>query len=104
MHDDHLLHLLKKKRGFFETILDLSEDELDLPVSDWIGRLEQKKILLSCVDEIDEQLKPFKQKVQHLSHEVHEELDTIRQVIHDILHLDTLNQEKRKQELRVDGE
>lgn len=102
MHEEKLMHLLKKKKGFFETILDLTESEAELPVSEWIPVLEQKKIILSCIDEVDVELKPFQRALSDLSHEISEELDAIRHVIQNILQLDTLNQRKRKQELKVD--
>ncbi|MCH9627334.1 MAG: hypothetical protein S4CHLAM2_09710 [Chlamydiales bacterium] len=103
MENEKLLHLLRKKKGFFETILDLTEEEQELPVSEWISVLEQKKILLSCIDEIDSELKPFQSALQHLSQEISEELESIRKVIRTILHLDTKNQNKRKQELKLDA-
>lgn len=104
MYEEKLLHLLRKKKGFFETILDLTENESELPVSEWISVLQQKKILLSCVDEIDLELKPFQYSLHNLSQEVSEELESIRGVIKKILHFDTLNQQKRKQELKLDEE
>lgn len=102
MQEDKLLHLLKKKKGFFETILDLTETEAELQVSDWVSVLEQKKILLSCVDEVDGELRPFQRTLHNLSQETAQELESIRNVIRKILHLDTLNQQKRKQELTCD--
>jgi len=102
MKEEKLLHLLKKKKGFFETILDLTETEAELPINDWISVLEQKKILLSCVDEVDDEIRHFQRTMHDLSQEVSEELDSIRKVIQHILHLDTENQQKRKQELRLD--
>ncbi len=102
MHEEKLIHLLKKKRGFFETILDLTENESDLSVNEWISILEQKKILLSCVDEVDEELRPFQAKLHMISQDVTDELDGIRSTIRQILHLDTQNQRKRKKELNFD--
>ncbi len=43
MKELELLHLLQKKRGFFESILELSELEAELTLSEWISVLEQKK-------------------------------------------------------------
>ncbi len=99
MKEKKLLQLLQKKKGFFETILDLSEQETDLPLDQWIASLEQKKILLSCIEEIDEEIAPFKESLHTISHEISEELENIRTVIIRILHLDGVNQEKRKTEL-----
>ena len=100
MKEEKLLHLLKKKKGFFETILDLTETEVQLPISEWISVLEQKKILLTCIDEIDEEITPFQRKIHNLSQEATDELKAIRTVIQRILHLDTLNQQKRKADLK----
>ncbi len=98
MSEQKLLTLLQKKRGFFEAILDLTEDEPKQPLKDWISILEQKKILLSCIDEIDEEITPFQASFTDLSHDVSEELDNIRDVVKKILHLDSKNLEKRKLE------
>jgi hypothetical protein len=100
MREEKLLHLLKKKRGFFEAILELTEEESELALPDWISALEQKKILLSCIEEIDAELMPFKQSLHNLSQEISDELENIRSVIKRILHIDVINQEKRKKELR----
>jgi hypothetical protein len=100
MKEEKLLHLLKKKKGFFEAILELTEDEAEMPLQEWISTLEQKKILLSCIEEIDAELMPFKQTLHNLSQEISEELDKIRTIIKRILHIDVINQEKRKKELR----
>lgn len=100
MTQEKLLHLLKKKRGFFEAILDLSEEEQQLPVPDWISVLEQKKVLLSCIDEIDHELSPFKAKLHNLSQEVTDELNKTRSVVKKILDVDTRNQELRRKMLR----
>lgn len=102
MSEEKLLQLLQKKRGFFEAILDLSEEEQHLPVPDWISVLEQKKVLLSCIDEIDSELSPFKSKLQTLSQEIAEELEHTRNVVEKILHLDSKNQAIRKKMLRND--
>lgn len=102
MKEEKLLHLLKKKKGFFEAMLELTEMEGDLPVQEWISNLEQKKILLSCIDEVDGELTPYCQTMHILNQEITEELDYIRDVIKRILHLDALNMEKRKKELKHD--
>lgn len=105
MSEAKLLHLLQKKKGFFEAVLELSELEVDLPLHEWLSVLEQKKIILSCIEEIDNEIQHFKESFQSLPHEHSEEIESIRIVIRHILHLDTINQEKRKRELKLhDGE
>jgi hypothetical protein len=100
MKEEKLLHLLRKKKGFFEAILDITEDESKLPLQEWVEALEQKKILLTCIEEIDAELMPFKQSLHTLSQEISDELELIRDVIKHILHLDLINHKNRKQELR----
>jgi hypothetical protein len=104
MKEEKLLHLLKKKKGFFEAMLDLSECESNMTIDEWVASLEQKKILLSCIEEIDAEMIPFKQSMHHISQEISEELEHIRNVIKRILHLDGINQEKRKDRLRAPSE
>lgn len=96
MKDEKLLVLLQKKKGFFETILELCHEEVHLPVHKWTSVLEQKKILLACIEEIDEEIALFKDSFHELSQEITDELDEIRKMIEKILHLDTHTTEKRK--------
>src|SRR5262245_25961396 len=77
IREEKLLHLQKKKKGFFEAMLDLSQEESELTVEEWIASLEQKKILLSCIEEIDAELMPFQQSLHDLSQEISEELEHI---------------------------
>jgi len=100
MKEERLLALILKKKGFFEEILELSEGESSGSLSEWISVLEQKKTLLNCIEEIDAELYPFQQSLFTLSQEIADELDELRKVVQKILHLDTLNHEKRKQEFK----
>lgn len=104
MSEHKLLHLLKKKRGFFEAILDLTENETEVPLREWISILEQKKILLACIEEVDAELQHFQESFHMLSQDLHEEIEEMKMVIQRILRLDTLNQEKRKRELKYHRE
>lgn len=96
MSQARLLQLLQQKRGYFEALLDLSEEEASLPTQEWVSVLEQKKILLSCIEELDDQLSPFRQKLHTLTEEMHEELEQMKQLVKKILFLDTQNQNARK--------
>lgn len=96
MKEKKLLSLLQKKRGFFEVICELSEKESASPMHEWISLLEQKKILLSCIDEIDAEIEFYKDSFHALSQEIGDELDHIKDVIEKILHLDRSTHEKRK--------
>ncbi len=100
MREEKLLHLLQRKKGFFEAILDLTETEEPLSFQEWVSILEQKKVLLSCIEEIDMQLLPYKQAMHTLSQDISDEIEGIKRVIERILHLDSFNQEKRKKDLQ----
>lgn len=102
MNEEKLLHLLRKKKNFFEVILELTENESTLSISEWISVLEQKKILLSCIDDLDREIRSFQRKLTDLSQEITDELEAIRTVIRRILQRDTLNQEKRKIAIKND--
>jgi predicted component of type VI protein secretion system len=96
MSEKRLLGLLQRKRGYFEAMIDLSEDEASLDTSDWVSVLEQKKVLLSCIEEIDTELEPFRSTFHDLSQEMQEELDLMRSLVKKLLFLDTQNQKERK--------
>ncbi len=100
MSEKKIADLLGKKRAFFEVILELTQTERSLMLCEYMSVLEQKKILLSCIDEIDEKLSSFKETLSSLSQEIHEEIEQIRAVVEEILHLDSQNQALRKTELK----
>ncbi len=97
MNEKQLLTLLRKKKGFFEAILELTESETDLPLNEWVPVLEQKRVFLMCIDEVDGQLHPFKKTLHTISEEIKAELDHMRHTVKKILLIDGLNQEKRKE-------
>lgn len=99
MKEEKLLELLQKKKGFFEAILDLTETEEHLPIDQWLPTLKQKKVLLSCIEEIDSQLLPYRSRLQDLTQEISEELQEIRQLVKHILDRDAQNQDRRKRDL-----
>lgn len=101
MEEEKLLSLLQKKKGFFESILDLTENEQHLSLKAWISQLEQKKILLSCIEEIDQELLPYRETLHTLSQEIDDELEEMKKVIERILRLDSINCEKRKNQFRL---
>lgn len=101
MKEEKLLQLLKKKRGFFEAILELSTSEPSLSLEEWVQSLKQKKVLLSCVEKVDEELKNFKDAFENISQELGEEIDKIKDVIQEILYLDTINSSSRKKSLKA---
>lgn len=101
MSEKRLLGLLQRKKGFFEALLDLSELQQNLPLCDLFPLLEQKRVLLSCIESIDEELSRFQHSLQILSQEITEELEAIRLVSERLLHLDACNSEMRRRLCRV---
>ncbi|AGT72767.1 hypothetical protein [Chlamydia trachomatis] len=102
MKESALLPLLKKKKGFFLSILDLTQVEASLSPENLIKVLRQKKTLLSCIEKVDHQIKKFRDSFSlALPQEVQEELEEIRSVIQRILETDKKNYCIRKRELRT---
>jgi hypothetical protein len=97
MSERKLVSLLQQKRTLFETILDLTESESDLAVKAWIINLKQKELILSCIDDVDDEIQKYKSHFSYLSEEVTGELERIKHLVAHILHLDSENLKKRKQ-------
>ena len=82
MKESSLLPLLKKKKGFFLSILDLTQNEASLSSDELTKVLRQKKTLLSCIEKVDQQIKKFRDSFSvALPQEIQEELAEIRSVI-----------------------
>lgn len=96
MNESKLLSLLQKKKSFFESILELTELEATLPIKDLINSLEQKTILLSCIEEIDEELQHYKAGLNNLSQEMQDEMDKTKEIVESIMSLNKENVKKRK--------
>ncbi|MBQ8498634.1 hypothetical protein [Chlamydia sp.] len=96
-----LLPLLKKKKGFFLSILGLTRIESSLSPQELTKVLQQKKTLLSCIEKVDDQIKKIRNSSSLLTlpQEICEELEEIRSVIHSILETDKENYSIRKKEL-----
>lgn len=96
MNENKLIALLKKKKSFFETILELTELEATLPLKELINSLEQKTVLLACIEDIDEELKLYKSAMHNLSQEMQHEMDQTQEIINCIVTLNTENIKQRK--------
>jgi hypothetical protein len=96
VREEKFLNLLAQKRGFFEAILDLTEEEAKYSTAEWLSILKQKKVLLVCIDKIDEELTHFKDAFEVLSKEMLHEIEKTKEVIEHILFIDEINCEKRK--------
>lgn len=99
MKEETLLSLLKKKKGFFEAILDLTEQETQSSVEHWQELLQKKQILLGCIEDIDSQLKNFEQSMHTLSYDVIEQLKDLHCIISQIMELGSLNLKEKKKHL-----
>ncbi|ANH78383.1 hypothetical protein [Candidatus Chlamydia sanziniae] len=102
MNEEALLFLLQKKKGLFLAILDLTKTEYALTPVELEKVLQQKKILLACIEKIDHQIKDFRHAfVSVLPQDIQEELTHIRKVITQILKTDKLNYAHKKKELGI---
>jgi hypothetical protein len=103
MNENQLLSLLQKKKSFFESILELTELESTLPVKELINSLEQKTILLSCIEEVDEELKHYKAALGNLTQEMQDEMDKTKEIVECIMRLNAENVKQRKLQFKHPG-
>ena len=101
--DEILYRLLKKECGYYRAILDITEEENDKfnarrPLPEITPLMKKKKILLSCIREIDSALSPLKtywrQQNTHdgpFAAKVQRELTLLEKLLHEILELDDAN-------------
>ncbi|WP_201456642.1 hypothetical protein [Chlamydia sp. 17-3921] len=100
MNENALLLLLKKKKGLFLAILDLTETEGSLTTKELEKILRQKKTLLSCIEKVDLQIKEYYHSFSSvLPQDIQQELSKLRQIITRILDIDKFNYIQRKKEL-----
>ena len=99
------LDLLKKKRGFYAAILELTQDEYkkfqaNRPLNEIRPLLNQKKVLLACINALEAELIPFKSEIQATLQNlenpsakvIQETINDLSSTLDEILRLDTLNQ------------
>lgn len=102
MNERTLLLLLKKKKGLFLAILDLTQTESSLTTAELEKVLQQKKILLACIERVDIQIREFRHTFTSvLPQDIQEELEEIREVITCILNTDKLNYIQKKREFGI---
>ncbi|SCA58955.1 Uncharacterized protein AB751O23_BK_00030 [Chlamydiales bacterium SCGC AB-751-O23] len=101
--DSFLLKILKKKEGYYKAILELAEEEHSKlerrrPIPEIVSLMKKKQILLSCIEECDEEILPLKEewgkskKAQApFAKEIQEELGVLDLLIREILGLDDIN-------------
>jgi len=64
---DKFLQLLDKEFGYYEAILDITEQEngkfqRERPLSEIQPLMKKKQIFIACIDEIGKELRPLKQQ------------------------------------------
>ncbi|WP_213318700.1 hypothetical protein [Chlamydiifrater volucris] len=102
MDEESPLYLLKKKKGFFLAVLKLTEAESSLSLSDLEQSLRQKRILLSCIKRVDEELESFQNYLKETSSpKIHQELIEIRLLIEKVLSLDETHYTQRRQSINL---
>jgi hypothetical protein len=97
--EEKLYQLLKKQFGFYKGIYEVAKMEyLTLsnhrPLAELQPLLKKKKVLLSCVSEIEEEIKPLKRERQETegSSKVKMEMEALNVLLKEILQIDSLNQ------------
>lgn len=101
--ENQLLSILKKKEGYYKAILELAEEEhsklkRNRPIPEVVSLMKKKQILLSCIEECDEAIKPLKEEwgrnknsATLLANEIKDQLGTLDLLIREILGLDDSN-------------
>lgn len=102
--EELLLQLLRKEYGYYKAIEDIASDEneklnTNQPISELRPLLKKKKILLSCIAEVEGAMAPLKKywqsKSDHtdsISLRIKAELDSLGKLLKNILQLDLLSQ------------
>ncbi|SCA63675.1 Uncharacterized protein SCG7086_AZ_00100 [Chlamydiales bacterium SCGC AG-110-P3] len=107
-----LLALLLKEQGYYQAIYDITEDEhgrlvRGRPLNEVMGLLKKKKILVTCIDEIDNMLAPLRNIwIEHKDDsavciEIQQTVSQLDETLKKTLVLDQRNQQLMKQQLSV---
>lgn len=102
--EEVLFHLLKKEHGYYKAIMEITRQEHEQlencqSIVDIKPLLKKKKILLSCISEIETALAPLKRYWQtktdrsdYFSIQIKRELDDLNKLLKEILQVDLLSQ------------
>lgn len=102
--EEVLYHLLKKEHGYYKAIFEITRQEneklnLNQSILDIKPLLKKKKILLSCISEIENALTPLKKYWQSktdrsdfFSELIKQELEGLNKLLKEILQMDLLSQ------------
>jgi flagellar biosynthesis/type III secretory pathway chaperone len=102
--EENLIQLLKKQAAYYRAMLSVTQEEQTMlssgqPFSEITLVLKKKQILMACIAELEEPLKPLKlwwKERAHPNSEVELELAQLNLLVMQILELDLSNQEKLK--------
>ncbi len=109
--EEMLYQLLRKERGYYKAIQEIGKEEYEkltshAPLSDLKPLLKKKKIILSCISEIEASMRPLKNywqakidKSDSISQKIKEELDILNKLLREILQLDLLSQKMMEKHL-----
>lgn len=109
--EDMLYLLLKKEHGYYKSILQIAQEENDKlkshqTLADLKSLLKKKKILLSCINEIDVAMAPLKKywqsktnRTDQPSEKIKLELDSLNKLLRELLQLDLLSQKTMENHL-----
>lgn len=114
---DKFIQLLDKEFGYYEAILDITEQEngkfqRERPLSEIQPLMKKKQIFIACIDEISRELRPLKQEWKEdksryplpLKELIEEHLKNFDALLKTILDLDKANNrmlEKRMAALKA---
>lgn len=102
--EEVLYHLLKKEHGYYKAIMEITKQEHEKlgnnqSIVEIKPLLKKKKILLTCISEIETALAPLKKYWQtktdrsdYFSRQIKLELDDLNKLLKEILQIDLLSQ------------
>lgn len=112
LNKENLLYqLLKKEHGYYKAILEIAQEENETlkthqSITELKPLLKKKKILLACINEIEAAMAPLKKYWQSKTNRSDEpsekiklELNSLNQLLKEILQLDLLSQKTMENHL-----
>ena len=109
--EEVLYELLKKEYGYYSSIREITKQENEKlarhdPLSEINPLLKQKKILLSCITEIESSMQPLKkywrekqERNDPVSLKIKKQLAEMDHLLKDILQLDLISQKSLEEHL-----
>lgn len=112
-NEEVLYHLLKKEHGYYKAILNLTHNEHEKLITNQNPNqihpiLKKKKVLLSCIRDIEAAIGPLKNFWENKSDrsafssiKISDELSALNLLLKEILQLDLVNQKLLKNQLNM---